>query len=120
MGRSLGSAVTVRLASQRPASCLVLITPFDSLLGFATRQFPYLPIKWLLKDRFESSIYAARIRVPTLLVAAEQDEIIPRASPEALYRHFAPGVARLEVIPDKGHNSIAESHAYLPLLRAAM
>jgi hypothetical protein len=120
MGRSLGAGVAVRLASQRPASRLVLITPFDSLQNFAARQFPYLPIKWLLKDKFESSTYAARIRVPTLLVAAEHDEIIPRASTEALYRHFPPGVARLEVIPGKGHNSISESPAYLPLLRAAM
>ncbi|MDT4868549.1 hypothetical protein FQZ97_1035210 [compost metagenome] len=120
MGRSLGAAVAVRLASQRPASRLVLITPFDSLLAFATRQFPYLPVKWLLKDRFESTSYAPRIKVPTLLVAAGQDEIIPRASTEALYRHFPPGVARLEVIPGQGHNTISESPAYLPLLRAAL
>ncbi|MCG4454044.1 lysophospholipase [Pseudomonas sp. MMS21-TM103] len=120
MGRSLGSAVAIRLASQRPASRLVLITPFDSLQAFAARQFPLLPIKWLLKDRFESSRYAARIRVPTLLIAAEQDEIIPLSSTEALYRHFAPGVATLEVISGQGHNSISESPAYLPLLRAAM
>lgn len=120
MGRSLGSAVAIRLASQRPASRLVLITPFDSLQAFATRQFPYLPIKWLLKDRFESTTYAARIRVPTLLVAAEQDEVIPLSSTEALYRHFPPGVATLKVIPDQGHNSISESPAYLPLLRAAL
>jgi len=120
MGRSLGAAVAIRLASQRPASRLVMITPFDSLLAFAARQFPYLPIKWLLKDKFESSTYAARIQVPTLLVVAEQDEIIPRASSEALYRHFAPGVAALKVIPGKGHNSISESPVYLELLRAAL
>lgn len=120
MGRSLGTGVAIRLASQRPASRLLLITPFDSLQTIAARQFPFLPIKWLLKDKFESSTYAARIKVPTLLIAAEQDEIIPRSSTEALYRHFAPGVATLKVIPDKGHNSISESPAYLPLLRAAM
>lgn len=120
MGRSLGSGVAIRLASQRPASRLLLITPFDSLQTIAARQFPYLPIKWLLKDRFESSTYAARIRVPTLLIAAEQDEIIPYSSTEELYRHFAPGVATLKVIPGKGHNSISASPAYLPMLRAAL
>lgn len=120
MGRSLGTGVAIRLASQRPASRLLLITPFDSLQTIAARQFPFLPIKWLLKDKFESSTYAARIKVPTLLIAAEQDEIIPRSSTEALYRHFAPGVATLKVIPGKGHNSISESPAYLPLLRSAM
>ncbi|MDO9622890.1 MAG: hypothetical protein Q7J46_02720 [Pseudomonas sp.] len=120
MGRSLGAAVAIRLANQRPASRLVLITPFDSLLAFATRQFPYLPIKWLLRDKFESLKYAPGISVPTLLVVAEQDEIIPRASSEALYRHFAPGVAALKVIPGKGHNSISESPVHLELLRAAL
>ncbi len=116
MGRSLGSGVAVRLASQRPATRLVLITPYNSLKDLAVRQYPIFPVKWLLKDRFDSFKYAAHINVPTLLVMAENDEVIPRASTEALFQHFAAGVATLKIIPGAGHNSLSASPDYLQLL----
>ncbi|EJM21034.1 hypothetical protein PMI22_02214 [Pseudomonas sp. GM21] len=116
VGRSLGSGVAVRLASQRPASRLILITPYDSLEGLAKQRFPWFPVKWLLKDRFESWRYAAHITVPTLLIAAGHDEVIPRSSTLQLYTRFAPSVATLKVIPDAGHNSLSASPEYLKLL----
>jgi pimeloyl-ACP methyl ester carboxylesterase len=120
VGRSLGSGVAVRLASQRPASRLVLITPYNSLEELAARQFPIFPVRWLLQDRFESWRYAREISVPTLLMAAEHDEVIPRSSTQRLFEHFAPGVAVLRVIPGVGHNSISASADYLRLLREAL
>ncbi len=120
VGRSLGSGVAVRLASQRPASSLILITPYNSLEDLAVRQFPWFPVKWLLQERFESWKYAAHITIPTLLIAAEHDEVIPRSSTELLYTHFAKGVATLRVVPGGGHNSISESPEYLKLLGDAL
>ncbi|WP_445940953.1 alpha/beta hydrolase [Pseudomonas sp.] len=96
VGRSLGSGVAVRLASQRPAAHLVLITPYNSIQELAQSRFPYIPVQWLLKDKFESWKYAQQIRVPTLLISAEQDQVIPRASTDALFSHFATGVAALK------------------------
>ena len=72
-----------------------------------------MPVKWLLKDRFESGKYAAHIRVPTLLLAASDDEVIPRASTERLLGSFPKGVALLKVVPDSGHNSISGRGEYL-------
>jgi pimeloyl-ACP methyl ester carboxylesterase len=43
IGRSLGSGVAVRLASQRPASRLILITPYDSFQEIAASHYPALP-----------------------------------------------------------------------------
>lgn len=120
IGRSLGSGVAVRLASQRPAARLILITPYNSLEDIAVRQYPMVPVKWLLQDTFESWKYAEHISVPTLLLAAGQDEVIPRSSTENLYRHFANGVATLKVIPGAGHNSISDSPEYLKLLEGGL
>ncbi|VVM42000.1 hypothetical protein PS662_00343 [Pseudomonas fluorescens] len=120
VGRSLGSGVAVRLASQRPAARLILITPYNSLEDLAVRQYPVFPVKWLLKDRFESWKYAEHISIPTLLLAAEDDEVIPRSSTEALFGHFAKGVASLKVIPGVGHNSISASPEYLKLMEAGL
>jgi len=119
VGRSLGTGVAVQLASQRPVSRLVLVTPFDSLAGLAARQFPYFPVRWLLRDRYDSGQYAPRVTAPTLLLAAQHDEIIPGSSTALLHSRFAPGVASLRVIQGAGHNTISESSEYLPSLQWA-
>ncbi|TDV44681.1 hypothetical protein EDF87_110179 [Pseudomonas helmanticensis] len=113
VGRSLGSGVAIRLASQRPVQQLILVTPYNSLEEIATRQYPWVPVRWLLKDRFESGKYAAHIRVPTLLLAASDDEVIPRASTQRLLENFPQGVAVLRVVPDSGHNSISDRAQYM-------
>jgi len=117
VGRSLGTGVAIRLASERPASRLILITPYNSLVELAQSRMPLFPVKWVMRDTFESWRYAPLITVPTLLIAAGQDEIIPRASTEQLHAHFAKGVATLQVIPGKDHNSISDSPQYLHMLR---
>lgn len=117
VGRSLGSGVAVRLASQRPVQQLILVTPYNSLEEIAEQHYPWLPVKWLLRDRFESGRYAAHIRVPTLLLAASDDEVIARASTERLLDSFPKGVAVLKVVPDSGHNSISERREYLQWMR---
>lgn len=116
VGRSLGSAVAVRLASQRPVSRLILVTPFDSIARIAQRQFPLFPVRWLLVDRYESWRWAPDVTAPTLLVVAEHDEIVPRANAETLLRSFRPGIATLRLVAGADHNSISSSPEFLPLL----
>jgi uncharacterized protein len=117
VGRSLGSGIAVRLASVRPVARLVLVTPYDSLQELAVKQFPYIPVRWLLQDKFESWRYAPRVSAPTLILAAEHDEVIPRSSTERLVSRFAAGVVSYEVIGGAGHNSISDSAQYLRALK---
>ena len=117
IGRSLGSGVAVQVASRRSASRLVLVTPYDSLADIAVSQFAWLPVRWLLRDTFDSWRYAPQIRVPTTLIAAEHDEVIPRASTELLQTRFAKGIASLEVLPGTGHNTLEQSPRYAAALR---
>ena len=120
VGRSLGSGIALPLAAARPVARLVLVTPFDSLLALARRQFPFLPVRWLLLDRYESWRQAPKIDTPTVVIAADHDEIIPRARTLALLGHFRPGVATLQVLDGTGHNTISDSPGYLPLLGGAV
>jgi len=119
VGRSLGSGVAVRVASMRPVRRLVLVTPYDSIQELAARQFSYFPVRWLLQDKFESWRYAPQVTAPTLLLAAEHDEVIPRASTEALLSRFGAGVASLKIVAGAGHNTISDDASYMPLLRVA-
>jgi pimeloyl-ACP methyl ester carboxylesterase len=98
----------------------VLVTPYDSIEEIAVRQFPYFPIRWLLTDKFESWRHAPEIRMPTLLLAAEFDEVIPRASTERLSAAFAKGVASLVIIPGVDHNTISDTAQYWEAMRAAL
>ena len=108
--------MAVRLAAEKPVSRLVLVTPYDSLQELAAQQFPMFPVRWLLRDKFESGLHAPRIAVPTLIVAASDDEIIPLASTERLHRRFVTGVATMMVVPRTGHNSISEHPEYTKAL----
>jgi pimeloyl-ACP methyl ester carboxylesterase len=119
VGRSLGSGIAVYVASLRPVVRLVLVTPFDSLVGIAGLQFPYVPVRWLMLDKFESWRYAPRVTAPTLIIAAEHDEIVPRASTELLLSRFKSGLASFRMVAGAGHNSISGSSEYLPLLRGS-
>lgn len=90
VGRSLGSGIAVQLANERPVARLILVTPYHSIQELAAQQFPYFPVRWLLRDKFESWKYAEKISTPTLLVMAERDEVIPAASTRAV-RTFREG-----------------------------
>ncbi len=117
VGRSLGSAVAVHLAAHRPVDRLVLVTPFDSIEAVAARHYPLVPVGLLLQDKYRSSAAAPRIGAPTLLIAAESDEVIPRANSNALLASFRPGVASMVVLPVEGHNAVEGFPGYLLLLR---
>jgi pimeloyl-ACP methyl ester carboxylesterase len=117
VGRSLGSGVAVHLASVRPALRLVLVTPYDSLVELAAQQFPLFPVRFLLTDRFESWRYAPLVTVPTTLVMASHDQVIPRASSDLLLTRFKPGIARAVVIPDSGHNTLSDRPGYVGALQ---
>jgi uncharacterized protein len=120
LGRSLGSGVAVRLASERSVSRLVLVTPYDSIERIAASQFPYVPVHWLLTDKYESWRYAPSIRVPTLILQAEHDEVIPGGSTARLYAAFAKGIASRIVVRGVGHNDIMGQTQCLDAMQAAL
>lgn len=107
VGRSLGSGIATRLASVHPVERLVLVTPYDSIGAVAAHHFRWLPVRLLLRDRYDSASYAPHVSAPTTILVAERDEVIPRASSEALYRAFRPGLATFQVARGVGHNDIS-------------
>lgn len=113
IGRSLGSAVAARLAATQPVRRLVLVTPFDSIVALAGGLFPFLPVRLLVADRFETIADAPRIAVPTLVITAGRDEVVPAAHTRRLVAAFAPGIATERAFPAAGHNDVSSDPAYL-------
>lgn len=117
VGRSLGSAMAVHVAGRRTVSGLMLVTPFDSLETVAARHYPFFPVRLLLRDRFDSRSRAAGVAAPTLILAAERDEIVPPESARRLRDAFRPGLARMVVVPGAGHNTVPVTAEHAELLR---
>ena len=120
IGRSLGSGIAVRVASERPGQALVLVTPYDSIEDVAGRHFSWLPVRWLLRDKYLSWRYVPSVKVPVTVLAAEHDDVIPRASTDLLLTRFREGQVKFAVIPGTDHNSISESEEYWARLREGL
>ncbi len=112
IGRSLGTGVAAYLASRRPISQLALVTPFDSMVNVASDIYPFFPVSLLLRDKYTSLHYASDFTSKTLVLIAENDEIIPRKRTDALVRALEASQTTVEVIPNTDHNTIGNSLLY--------
>ena len=115
-GRSLGSGVAVQLAARRQFQGVILVTPFDSLVAVAERHYRVLPVRHLLRHRFDSLALAPRVGAPLLCIVATQDEVIPPEHARRLYDAWG-GPKQLATLR-AGHNSVDEQPEYWERMRA--
>lgn len=85
-GESIGGAVAIEAARQRPIRALILQAPFASMLERASDFYPWLPVKLLLRDKYLSMDKLGEIITPTLVLVAEEDTIVPASESERLYK----------------------------------
>ena len=116
IGRSLGSAIATYVAVNREIDELALITPLDSVEQVAKLNYPIFPVSIMLKDKYDSYSRAHLIKVPTLVIIAEYDEIIPRISSDRLVERLNKDNAQVSVIPNVTHNTIDANGEYSRLL----
>lgn len=76
-GESLGTAVSVKLASERAPAALVLEAPPSSIVDVAAAHYWYLPVRLLLRDRWDSIGRIGSIASPMLLMHGERDHVVP-------------------------------------------
>jgi pimeloyl-ACP methyl ester carboxylesterase len=107
VGESLGAGAATHLTRRFGArvSGVLLFAPFNNLQSVAQQIIPFVPIKLLLRDRFDPSSWLAGYPGPVAIVLAESDEVIPARFGRQLYDGYT-GIKQLQVIPDAGHNDI--------------
>ena len=105
IGESLGAGVAAAAgARQRDKTVgLLLITPWDRLERVAAHHYPWLPVDWLLRDRYASTDHLASFGRPVWVAVAERDRIVPAHLGIALYEALA-DPKRLAVIASANHN----------------
>jgi uncharacterized protein len=109
IGESLGAGVAAAAVSRQrhKVAGLMLITPWDRLVNIAAYHFSWLPVGWLLRDRYDSIAHLARFDRPVLVALAEQDSIVPARFGAALYQSLS-APKRLEIVRGAGHNDWIE------------
>jgi len=99
-GESLGTGVAVAIAAdRRDVGAVVLVMPYTSIADVAQDHYWYFPVRWLVRDSFDSLSRIARIHAPLLNLHGEDDLLIPvkfarklfAAAPEPKEAHFIPG-----------------------------
>jgi len=110
-GHSLGGAIAIDLAIQHPdAAGLIVQGSFTSMLAMAERtvSFGFLPIDWLLTQRFDSIRKVPNLQVPVLYIHGEADQQVPAAMSQQLYA-ASPEPKQLWLVPNAGHNGLGEA-----------
>ena len=94
MGESLGGAVAVDLAALDGARALVIESTFSSLPDVAAHYYPWLPVRWFMRTRFDSVAKIGKYQGPMLQSHAGRDTIIPIQLGSTAVRRRGGGQAR--------------------------
>ncbi|MDE3059900.1 MAG: alpha/beta hydrolase [Pseudomonadota bacterium] len=102
-GESLGTGVAVQMATEYPVALLVLQAPYTSVAGRAAEMYPYVPVRLLMKDTFDSIDKIGRVRSPLLIFHGELDTVIPVHHGRALLAAANPPKEAI-FFPGNAHN----------------
>ena len=76
-GESLGTGVAVEVAQNKNYAGVILESPFTSMVNMGKKYYPFFPVRFLLKDKFESYKKITNISVPVLVMHGKVDKIVP-------------------------------------------
>lgn len=104
-GESLGTGVAVQIASETTPAAVILEAPYTSIPDVAARQYPFVPVRWLALDQFDSLAKIGRVTAPLLMIHGERDGMIPVGQAKRLFA-AACEPKRLVVLADAGHGDL--------------
>jgi fermentation-respiration switch protein FrsA (DUF1100 family) len=115
-GVSLGGGVAVEMASRRPHRALVLVNTFTSIPDMAQKQYPWLPARWLVRNRFDNLAKIGQCPRPIFIAHGTLDGLIPLAQGERLFA-AAPEPKRFLAMEGCDHDHTGSPEFYTLLRR---
>lgn len=112
LGESLGSGLASALAARHPqrVAGVFFVTPLASLSGVAAHHYPFLPVRFLLRDQWDNTAALQRFGGPVAVLIAEEDEVVTAAQGLRLFESYT-GPKRLWTLRGARHNEIDFSPA---------
>jgi fermentation-respiration switch protein FrsA (DUF1100 family) len=105
VGESLGTGIAVQLAAGRPVGAVALEAPFASAADIGAKVYWWLPVRLLMKDKFDSLDHVAKINAPLLVIHGEHDDLIPLSEGERLFA-MAKEPKEMVIVDGGSHGSI--------------
>jgi uncharacterized protein len=84
-GGSLGGGVAVDLAARKPHRGLILVKTFTSAPDAGATMFPWLPVRWLMRNRFDNLGKIKSCARPVFIAHGTADALIPFAQGRRLF-----------------------------------
>lgn len=109
IGESLGAGVAAAAAARLrdQTAGLLLITPWDRLEHVAGYHYPWLPVRWMLRDRYDSAAHLVSFGRPVMVAVAARDRVVPARFGIALYEALS-DPKRLALVEGAEHNDWVE------------
>jgi fermentation-respiration switch protein FrsA (DUF1100 family) len=107
---SLGSGLAVRLAAETDVGAVLLESPYTSIAALAQLRFPFVPVGWLLRDRFDLIDRIGAVHAPVLVMTEGRDTIVPPEKGRAVAA-AAGEPKEFWWAPEAGHNDLADAGA---------
>ena len=101
-GESLGGGVASWLAARHHVRALILASTFTSAVDLGSELYPFLPVRLVSRNRYETLQRLGDVRAPVLVIHSPQDDIIPFAHGQRLFNAARQPKAMLEIAG--GHN----------------
>jgi hypothetical protein len=76
LGKSLGGGVASELALREPLGGLILQSTFTSIPDIGSELFPWLPVRWLHRIKYDTVNKLPRIKAPVLVAHSRHDDLI--------------------------------------------
>lgn len=116
-GRSMGAAVATYLATQVTPRALVLESPFLSLPELGQHMYPYVPVRWLARIKFDNYARINQVHCPTLFIHSRDDELIPLRHGRQLYERYQGTKTFLEIRGRHADGYLSTGELYVSSLR---
>ena len=84
-GESLGTGVAVEIAQNKKYAGIILESPFTSMVDLGKKYYPFFPVSFLLKDKYESDKKINKILIPVLIIHGKVDKIVPFKMGKKIY-----------------------------------
>jgi len=107
MGESLGTGVATFVATQTEISGLMLISSYPSIARVAQYHYPFFPVIFLMKHKFNAHVWAGQTTTPVIAFHGRNDDIIPVDFARLQVLNFK-GKKELTEIDNCGHNDIVD------------